>query len=184
MEKLLKFIEGFPSINTYKKESKQRGELIAIRKLRTRLDEVKEKDRRPNILLLDDNEDVKIETIEDCKSIKGEIIHAQSYTEKDGETYINVKTASRVMFLLIMIAEKAKIEISLMRNDLNKLAKEKTSQRLTSLNLNFEQLEDKVAKQQEKIAEQEEEMCDTKQLLGKIYAMLKGSKTMNKRRKR
>lgn len=158
----------------------KQDKFIAIRKLRTRLDGIKEKDRRPDILLLDDNEDVKIETMEDCISIKEEIIHAQLYTERGGETYINVKTASRVMSLLIMIAGKAEIRENLVWNDLRKLRRENKSQRLTSLNLNFEQLEDKVAKQQEKIAEQAEEMCDTKRLLGKIYAQLKGCKWLNK----
>ncbi len=90
-------------------ETRQEERITATRKLRTRLDGVKTKDRRPDILLLDDNEDVKIETIEDCKSIMEEIVHAQLYTETGGKTYIGVQTASLVMHKLIMIAGKAKI---------------------------------------------------------------------------
>ena len=94
-----------------------KNKIIVARKLRTRLDGVKTKDRRPNILLLDDNEDVKIETIEDCKSIMEEIIHAQLYAETGGRTYISVQTASLVMHKLLMIAGKAKIGEDILWNE-------------------------------------------------------------------
>ena len=82
-------------------------------------------------------------------------------------------------------ALKKYIDDNILNKRSKKHTKERVSQRLTSLHLNFEQLEDKVAKQQQKIAEQAEEINKIKPLLGKIYAQLKGCEWLNKpKRKR